>query len=213
MDIILYTKPYIRAEWVWGITSWVLSLAVLLDIPRGCPSPSSEAASTHVQLWSRTIPSFCLHNWSPASHSLSSVYTVDCFYLCLIPSLFDYIVLSSTYFRQSSWFERSPIIWVLSYKVVQLQLNITWGCNWDTFFHWLLHMILPNIVEPHADSSVADCARLFMSCEAFVQLGMKDTHLIPLFTTEFAQYIYLSIEFIHQTGPSLKYPHMLFSFI
>lgn len=74
-------------------------------------------------------------------------------------------------------------------------------------------MILPNIVEPHADSSVADCAHLFMSCKAFVPLGMKDTHLIPLFTTEFAQYICLSTEFIHQTDPSLKYPRTFFSFL
>lgn len=94
----------IRAKWVWGITSRVPSLADLLDIPWGCPSPSSEAPLTHVQLWSRTNPSSCLHNWSPDSHSLSSVYTVDCFWSmsdtftvdlhCLVFYLFQTIVVA-----------------------------------------------------------------------------------------------------------------------
>lgn len=42
-------------------------------------SLTSVAVLTHVQLWSRTVPSSCLHNWSAARHSLSSVCTVVCF--------------------------------------------------------------------------------------------------------------------------------------
>lgn len=55
--------------------------------PPGHPprvSPSSLAVWTHVWLWSRATHSSCLHSWSTASHSLSSVYTVVFFFICLI---------------------------------------------------------------------------------------------------------------------------------
>lgn len=73
----------------------VPSLAVFLDIPWGCPSPSSEAWLTHLQLWARTTPSSSFQPGQLESRQSLTIFYLNNWMLFICVWYFHCLFMSS----------------------------------------------------------------------------------------------------------------------